>query len=217
MAIYNNKLFYSTSANNIGTLIITDATSTTTLPTAGAGSIYITSTTLGSSSTYYPMQLTCDTNGNLYISMGNAGATPTKSDIKVYNVTNATATFVKTISFADTFTQSIYGYYYSLKWHNNILYIGTYIGAFPSDGSYASKSGYVFAYNTLLNAVKLYTTNSTYAIGGIDIDPSLNYLCTSALQSNPGSLASYTPLNTFSGFFSKKNMSYAIDANSIIL
>jgi hypothetical protein len=210
MAIYNNsRLFYSTGSYDIGTLTIIDATSTTTLPTAGTSSTYITSTTLGSSATYYPMQLTCDTNNNLYISMGNTSSTPINSNIKVYNISGDTATFVKTISFNDTFSQSIYGYYYSLKWHNNILYIGTYIGAFPSGESYASTSGYLFAYDTIFNAVTLYTKNSTYAIGGIDIG--LNYICTSALHSNPGSLTSNAPLDTFSGFFSIKNTSYKID------
>lgn len=219
IAIYNNKMFFSTGST-INTATIIDSISGTTYPSAGPSLIYINSGTTGFttvSATYFPMQMTCDTNGLLYISMGRPGGVVIISDILVYNITGESPQYVKKISFNDVFSQVTYGYYYSLKWYNNILYIGTYIGTYSS-----STTGYLFAYNTLTNAVKLYTTTITYAIAGIDIDTSNgNYLLTSALNANPAIMSSYNVLDTFTGFYYLKTTTnygtYGIDSNSIVL
>jgi hypothetical protein len=145
--------------------------------------------------------------------MGNTSGTSTNYNILVYNITGVTAQPLKTISFSNTYSNILYGYYYSLKWYNNILYIGTYIGTYPEYGSsYSNTFGYLFAYDMLNDNVNVYTSLPTYAIGGIDVDPSFKFICTTCLYSSMGAVTSYTPLNIFSGFYLKtSDLNYGID------
>ena len=220
LAIYNDIIYYSTSTYTIGTAKITDATSSTTTPTCSlVSNNYLTA--LGGTSTYYPIKLTCDTTGKLYIVMGNTSTNPSKNEIVVYNNTN----YLYTIDFSNIFSRTIYGYYYSIKFYNNTLYIGTYVGIWST-----STTGHIFTYNITNNILQLYTSSTVHYTAGLDIysgpssattpSPSLisvGYIPSSSLHWR----TMMYPINTLSGFYTmgiytnNNTTTYNVDMASI--
>jgi len=140
LAIYNNRLFYSLKTGNIGSAIITDASP----PTIGTNNVaYIGTSVLGSSTSLYPMGLTTDTNGYLYVVLGNVTSLPTTGIIQIINITS-TPSYLYTISLT-TANITSWGNPYCLLWDNNTLYVGTTIGS-----TYTSTSGSILKCSTTL-------------------------------------------------------------------
>lgn len=213
---YQNFLYYSTTLFTIGRATIIEPTANGVIPTCTVfNNNYISTTDLSSSYTYYPTQLTTDTSGKLYIVMANVTTvSSTTSNIIIMDPNTKIKT---TINFYDVFSPFIYGYYRSIAWYNNILYIGTSVGTNWT----ASSSGYIIAYNTQSNFLQIYRENpgscpSALAIYD-GITPAL--LSTNLLirTANFTEINVFTPIKTLSGFYQKNfnNAGYNLDIASI--
>jgi hypothetical protein len=216
ITIYKPYLYYSTSLNTIGRATITDSTGVgTSIPTCSIfDNNYISTTNLSSSSTYYPTELTTDSTGNLYIVMGNITATPPTLNIIIYNVNNSSKSI---IDFSSVFNPMIYGYYRSIAWYNDILYIGTSIGVWTT-----SVSGYVIGYNTSKSLLQVYTKIPSGCPSNLTVyvDASNSTLLSKSLLSITNNIVItyiFNPLNTMSGIYKKNynNTSYNVDAVSL--
>jgi hypothetical protein len=229
MAIYQNYLYYSTSTFTIGRVTIVAPTADGVVPTSTVyDNGYVPITELGltpttsSSSTYYPTQLTTDTTGNLYIVMGNTDTRPTNSNIIIYNTIDRTK---RIINFYSVFSDVKYGYYHSIAWYNNILYIGTYV--LTNNGSSTttwstSTRGYIIAYytdqhTTNPNTLQLYAENPNGFPSGLTVykgsTPSLISSVLLTVKTNVTSRNIFSPMNTLSGFYKPNynNTTYTLD------
>jgi hypothetical protein len=205
-----NTVYFTTGLYTVGRAIITDSSANGLLPTVKTADIstnYLSTTTLGTSSTMYPTGITCDASANLYIVMGNTTTSPPANYIVVYN---SSGIFSKKIDISTVFNPIMYGFFHTLEWKNNILYIGTYKGEYTN-----SYTGAIIGYNTIDTTnifLQCYANGYNHAGGLFIYNDSI--LSVGAYGTGFSgvhvSINIHSPLNTASGFRSIKN-NYLID------
>lgn len=196
---YNNYLYYSVASNtlslpSIGRFLITNNGSSP--PTASNNNNnYINSASLSynSANPTFPTGITCDTNGKLYIIMGNITNVTSSSvsvNILIYDLNTNNCSILCSVPAAT------YGMPITLLYYNDFLYIGTYCGSYndarvtspqsPTANGTTSGQGYILTYysNTLLSYV--YTFNvGVMLFGSHSVSSTVNKIYINHLTTYP--------------------------------